>query len=326
MTSSTAGRLEGRVAIVTGAGRGLGRAHAMALAEGGAAVVVNDLGGDVHGAGADLTPAQVVVKEIEAGGGRAVVSGHDVADWAQAKDLVDLAVDTFGGLDVLVNNAGILRDRLLANMGEAEWDDVVRVHLKGHAAPTRHAVAYWRERAKGGAEVAASVVHTTSGSGFVGSFGQANYSAAKMAVIGLSHVVATEYGRFGVRSNVISPMASSRMGDSSALTLEGDPSAITRLEVLLDPANVAAVVAWLAERGCPATKQTLHVYGNRCMVMRVPSVHADLRAVGDRWTPQELDAALSNAAMAPPFEMEDMFAESGLVTATAPPATGKTGF
>src|SRR4051812_225858 len=142
------GRLEGRVAIVTGAGRGLGRAHALHLARQGAAVVVNDRGGALDGSGADASPAAQVVKEIEAAGGRAIASGHDVADWEQAADMIGLAVRTFGELHVLVNNAGILRDRTLANMAEAEWDAVLRVHLKGHAAPTRHAVAYWRARGK----------------------------------------------------------------------------------------------------------------------------------------------------------------------------------
>ena len=150
------GRLDGRGAIVTGAGRGLGRAHALHLAHQGAAVVVNDLGGALDGSGADTSPAVQVVKEIEAAGGRAIASGHDVANWEQAAALIHLAVQTFGELHVLVNNAGILRDRTLANMSEAEWDAVLRVHLKGHAAPTRHAVAYWRARSKAGARVQAS--------------------------------------------------------------------------------------------------------------------------------------------------------------------------
>ena len=314
----TAGRLDGRVAIVTGAGRGLGRAHALALAAQGAAVVVNDLGADVHGAGVDATPAQQVAAEIEAGGGRAVVSGHDVADWQQAEELVRFATESFGDLHVLVNNAGILRDRMLANMTEDEWDAVVRVHLKGHAAPTRHAVAYWRAQAKAGADVNASVVHTTSASGFIGAFGQANYSAAKLGVIGLSNVVAVEYARIGVRSNVVSPMASTRMGQSSQLSIDGGVGG------LLDPANVAAVVAWLAAPQTRATGQVLHVYGRRVMVLGVGEVLADVR--DDReWTPDALDAALAEE-LARPKTIDDYFGEEGLATATAAPGSASTGF
>ena len=167
----TGRNLAGRVAIVTGAGRGLGRAHALALAAEGASVVVNDLGGDLQGRGTDLTPAQEVVREIVAGGGKAAVSGHDVADWKDAASLIDTAVKNFGDLHVLVNNAGILRDRTLANMSEEEWDAVLRVHLKGHAATTRHAMAYWRDCSKAGDAVAGSIVHTTSLAGIVGNFG-----------------------------------------------------------------------------------------------------------------------------------------------------------
>ena len=208
------GELEGRVAIVSGAGRGLGRSHALALARHGAMVIVNDKGGDLHGEGQDATPAQQVVGEIEGFGGRAAVSGHDVSSWDQAADLVAFALQKFGRLDILVNNAGILRDRTLANMSEQEWDAVIGVHLKGHAAPTRHALAYWRDQAKAGAKVAASVVHTTSLAGLVGSFGQANYASAKLGVVGLSRVVAMEGAKYGVRSNAVSPSARTRIETS----------------------------------------------------------------------------------------------------------------
>lgn len=306
--------LTGRVAVVTGAGRGLGRAHALALASQGAAVVVNDLGGDVHGEGRDATPAQEVVEEIRAAGGRAEVSGHDVSDWSQAEAMITLAIETFGDLHVLVNNAGILRDRMLANMAEDEWDSVVRVHLKGHAAPSRHAVAYWRARAKAGHTIAASVIHTTSGAGMVGSFGQANYGSAKLGVIALSQTIVTEMGRLGVRSNVISPMATSRMSQVSAVTVEGPETAA--LESLLEPANVSPVVAWLAEENCTVTGQVFHVYGNRVLVLSIPTVHFDARTDG-QWTIEKLANTLEGN-LAPRFDIDALFAEQGVATTTAP--------
>jgi NAD(P)-dependent dehydrogenase (short-subunit alcohol dehydrogenase family) len=284
-------RLAGRVAIVTGAGRGLGRAHARYLAAQGAAVVVNDRGGDVHGRGADRSPAAVVADAIRASGGQAVASGHDVADWDQAAELVQLAVDTFGDLHALVNNAGILRDKTLANMAESDWDDVLRVHLKGHAAPTRHAMAYWRGQAKAtGRPVAASVVHTTSIAAFAGNFGQANYTAAKSAVLGLSRVVTLEGAKIGVRSNAVSPSARTRImltrpdsePDDVAEWDPGDP---------LHPANVSPLIGWLAEQNCPANGQVFHTYGNRVIVVSMPSIAHDLRTEG-RWTPEALDQAL----------------------------------
>jgi NAD(P)-dependent dehydrogenase (short-subunit alcohol dehydrogenase family) len=304
------GRLDGRVAIVTGAGRGLGRAHALELAAHGASVVVNDLGGDVHGAGSDVSPARAVAEEIVAGGGHAVASHHDVADWAQAADMVRLAVEAFGDLHVLVNNAGILRDRTLANMSEDEWDAVLRVHLKGHAAPTRHAVAYWRDRAKAGADVRASVIHTTSVAAFAGNFGQANYTAAKMAIIGLSRVAALEGERYGIRSNAVSPSARTRIGLQSpgadeSLGPPREPGAFDRF----DPANVSPLVAWLAEAGCPASAQIFHIDGDRVLVLRMPPiVH---RATTDgRWTLEALDRALDGHLVAPPTIEEFLHPEA----------------
>jgi NAD(P)-dependent dehydrogenase (short-subunit alcohol dehydrogenase family) len=293
-------RLNGRVAIVTGAGRGLGRAHALRLAAEGAAVIVNDLGGDVHGEGQDLTPAQQVVQEICARGGRAATSGHDVADWEQSEELIRTAVDTFGDLHILVNNAGILRDRTLANMSEAEWDAVIRVHLKGHAATTRHALAYWRERSKAGQAVRASIIHTTSIAAFAGSFGQANYTAAKMGIVGLSRVAALEGARYGVRSNAVSPSARTRIGMQTpgadqAFESPGDPSAFDRL----DPANVSPLVAWLADAECQATAQVFHTYADRLIVVSMPSIVHDLRTKG-RWTLEELDRQLPRLLLTPP--------------------------
>jgi NAD(P)-dependent dehydrogenase (short-subunit alcohol dehydrogenase family) len=286
-------RLDGRVVIVTGAGRGLGRTHALCLAAEGAAVVVNDVGADLDGTGVSSTPAAEVVAEIRAAGGRAVASGHDVADWQDAARLVELAVAEFGDLHVLVNNAGILRDRTLANMTEADWDAVIRVHLKGHAAPSRHAMAYWRDRAKGGHAVKASVVHTSSIAGYLGNFGQAHYSAAKLAVVALSRVIQLEGARYGVRSNVISPSARTRLaGGTEGPAGEGfDPR---------DPANVSPLVAWLAAANCPANGQYFQVYGSRLLVLALPQVAHDLMNPRGRWTLEDLDRELPSRLLSYP--------------------------
>ena len=288
------GRLDGRVAIVTGAGRGLGRAHALALAAAGAAVVINDKGAALDGSGTTVGPAEEVVAEIRAAGGRAVASAHDVADWQQARAMIDLAVASFGDLHVLVNNAGILRDRTLANLAEEEWDAVLRVHLKGHAAPTRHAMGYWRDRAKAGHAVAASVVHTSSVAAFTGNFGQAAYSAAKLAVLALSRTVALEGAKIGVRSNAVSPSARTRftegMGGLPPPTGDFDPR---------DPANVSPLVAWLAEAACPANAQVFQVYGNRLFVFTMPAIAHELVTAG-RWTAEALDTALAGRLVAHP--------------------------
>src|SRR5205823_4527588 len=204
------GVLDGRVAIITGAGRGLGREHALLFAAEGAKVVVNDLGGAPDGAGSDQTAAEMVVSEIEAMGGEAIANGDDVSDWDGGKALIDAAVEAFGRLDVLVNNAGILRDRVLINMSEAEWDDVVRVHMKGHFVPTRWAATYWREQAKAGEDLRASVIHTSSTSGLLGNPGQTNYGAAKAGIGSFSIICAKELARYGVSSNCIAPAARTR--------------------------------------------------------------------------------------------------------------------
>src|SRR5438874_13123553 len=207
--------LSGKVAIVTGAGRGIGRSHALALADAGAKVVVNDLGAGVAGEGADLGPAEQVVEEIRAAGGEASTNGENVADFAGAERLVQQAIEEFGRLDILVNNAGILRDRMIVNMTEDEWDSVVAVHLKGHFAPTRHAAAYWRERSKAGKEVRGRVINTSSPSGLFGNVGQANYGAAKAGIAGLTLIAAQELGRFGVTVNCIAPNARTRMTEAA---------------------------------------------------------------------------------------------------------------
>lgn len=231
--------LERRVAIVTGAGRGLGRAHAIMLARHGAKVVVNDLGSSTSGEGADESPAQEVVSAIKAAGGDAVVNTSDVADWQGAKAMIDQAVDTFGGLDVLVNNAGILRDRMLVNMTEEEWDTVIRVHLKGTFAPTHHAANYWRAQSKAGAPVDARLINTTSHSALFANIGQANYAAAKGGIATLTQIAARELQRIGVTANAIAPRAQTRM-------TEGLRTLTPEQEDRRDPEWIAALVAWLA--------------------------------------------------------------------------------
>src|SRR5206468_6567026 len=198
---------EGKVVIVTGAGRGIGRAHALEFARQGARVVVNDIGAELDGTGGSESPAAEVVDAIRSSGAEAVVNGDDVADWAGAQRLVETAVSTFGRLDVVVNNAGFVRDRMFANAAEDEWDAVVRVHLKGHFCVARHAAAYWRDRSKAGAAVDARIINTSSGAGLMGSVGQAAYSAAKGGIAALTLVQAAELGRYGVTANAIAPSA-----------------------------------------------------------------------------------------------------------------------
>ncbi|MGE0006283.1 MAG: SDR family NAD(P)-dependent oxidoreductase [Parvibaculaceae bacterium] len=279
-------RLEGRTAIVTGGGRGLGRSYALALARQGAAVVVNDLGADLSGVGRDASPAQSVVAEIVEAGGKAVASGHDVADWSEAKSLVETAIAAFGGLDILVNNAGILRDRLFANMSEAEWDTVIRVHLKGHAAPSRHAMEFWRNESKTGRKVAASIVHTTSLAGLIGNFGQANYASAKLAVVGLSRTLALEGIRYGVRSNAVSPSARTRIETS----LQPPPEGVFDV---FSPDNVAPLICWLALADCPASGQVFQAYGNRIEIIAPSAIEVDVRTDG-RWELEAVERALNH--------------------------------
>jgi NAD(P)-dependent dehydrogenase (short-subunit alcohol dehydrogenase family) len=229
---------EGRVAIVTGAGRGLGRAYAIMLAQQGAKVVVNDLGSAPNGSGDDATPAQEVVDKIRAAGGEAIINTSDVADWAGAKAMVDLAVESFGRLDILINNAGILRDRMIVNMTEDEWDSVVRVHLKGTFAPTHHAANYWRMRSKAGETVDARIINTTSHSGLFANIGQANYAAAKAGIASFSQIAAREFQRIGVAVNVICPRANTRLTEGLR---EYTPEEIERRK----PEWIAALVTWL---------------------------------------------------------------------------------
>jgi NAD(P)-dependent dehydrogenase (short-subunit alcohol dehydrogenase family) len=237
---------EGRVAIVTGAGRGIGREYALMLAEHGAKVVVNDLGAAADGQGADLSPAAQVVAEIEAAGGEAVADGENVADFQGARRLVEHAIAAFGYLDILVNNAGILRDRMLVNMEEDEWDAVIAVHMKGHFAVTRHAAAHWRERAKAGEQLRARVINTSSPSGVFGNVGQTNYGAAKAGIIGFTKSLARELGSRGVRANVVAPgYVKTRLTDAIPQELQSGMLANTPLGRLGDPEDVAGAVRFL---------------------------------------------------------------------------------
>jgi NAD(P)-dependent dehydrogenase (short-subunit alcohol dehydrogenase family) len=290
------GALDGRVAIITGAARGLGREHALLFAGEGAKVVVNDLGGDMHGEGGDPSAAMQVVEEINAMGGEAVVNGENVSDWDGAQRLVQQAIDTYGDLHVLVNNAGILRDRVIINMTEAEWDAVVTVHLKGHFAPTRHAAVYWREQTKAGKEVKASIIHTTSTSGLFANPGQANYDSAKSGIATLSQVCAKELSRYGVRSNAIAPGARTRLTEATPGLSEAVKAPEEGFDVW-DPANVSPFVAYLATAECPITGECFMVQGGK--VQRAQSWRgAEAIDKGDRWTVKELEGEASK--LSPP--------------------------
>ncbi|THA64551.1 SDR family NAD(P)-dependent oxidoreductase [Streptomyces sp. A0958] len=296
MTSSTA-LCTGRVAAVTGAGRGLGRAHALALAAEGAKVVVNDLGVGIDGSGTATGPAQEVVAQIRAAGGEAVAHNGDIATAEGAASLVATALDTFGRLDTLVNNAGFLRDRMLANLDEDDWDAVMRVHLKGHFLPLKHAAAHWRAEAKAGRTPCARVINTSSGAGLLGSVGQGNYAAAKAGIVGLTLVAAAEMGRYGVQVNAIAPAARTRMtedtfADTMAAPAEGEFDAMA-------PENVSPLVVWLGSPACEGVSgRVFEAEGGRITVMEGwrPGPTADR---GARWSPAEAgDAALKLLAEA----------------------------
>src|SRR5436190_7509825 len=302
--------LEGKVAIVTGAGRGIGREHALALARAGARIIVNDLGASLAGEGTDEGPAHDVVREIEALGGEAAANGENVADFAGAKRMVDAAVDAFGRLDILVNNAGILRDRMLVNMEEHEWDAVIEVHLKGHFAPTRHAAAHWRELSKAGGDVRARVINTASPSGVFGNVGQANYGAAKAGIVGFTLIAAQELGRYGVTVNALAPNARTRMTEAAfgeiAAPDEGfDPA---------DPANNSPiVVALCADEAQDITGQVFFVYGGVVNMLRGWAA-GELFASDERWDAdallRELQSRLPDGAV-PPGMLEAMHRAGG---------------
>ncbi|MHB8378714.1 MAG: SDR family oxidoreductase [Acidimicrobiales bacterium] len=286
------GALDGRVAIITGAGRGIGREHALLFAHEGATVVVNDLGGGLDGSTGEATPAEEVVAEIEAMGGTALANHDNVATWDGGERLVQSALETFGDLHVLVNNAGILRDRVLVNLSEEDWDSVINVHLKGHFVPLRHAANYWRERAKAGHVVRASVINTSSTSGLLGNVGQSNYGAAKAGIAALSVIAAEELGRYGVRVNAIAPAARTRMTESTPGLSDYvvKPSDAAVFDVW-DPANISPLVATLAMEDCAATGQVFFVQGGTVRKFQNWTTTTTLEK-DDRWSVSELAAQL----------------------------------
>jgi len=284
-----AGICEGRVVIVTGAGRGLGRAHALELARQGARVVVNDIGVALDGTGASSGPAEAVVAEIRALGGEAIANGDDIADWEGGRRLVAAAVEKFGTLDAVVNNAGFVRDRMFVSTSEEEWDAVVRVHLKGHLCTTRHACAYWRDRAKGGARVDARIINTSSGAGLQGSVGQSAYSAAKAAIAALTLVQAAELGRYGITANAIAPAARTRMTEEVFAKMMARPESGFDA---MDPENVSPVVAWLAGADSrDVTGQMLEVSGGKISLADGWRAGPEVDK-GARWDSRDVGAAV----------------------------------
>ena len=282
---------EGRVVIVTGSGRGIGRAHALEFARQGAKVVVNDIGAELDGTGGSASPAAEVVETIRAAGGEAIVNGDDVADWDGSKRLVEMAITTFGGLDVVVNNAGFVRDRMFANAAEDEWDAVVRVHLKGHFCVARHAAAYWRDQTKAGTAVDARIINTSSGAGLMGSVGQAAYSAAKGGIAALTLVQAAELGRYGVTANAIAPSARTRMTETvfaEMMAAPDDPGAFDAMA----PENVSPLVVWLGSaESRDVTGRVFEIEGGKISVADGWQ-HGDAIDKGDRWDPVELGSVV----------------------------------
>jgi len=283
------GICEGRVVIVTGAGRGIGRAHALEFARQGAKVVVNDLGVSLQGEGGGTSPAEEVVKEIQELGGEAVANGSDVADFAQAGELVKTAIDRFGGLDVVVNNAGFVRDRMFVSCSEEEWDAVIRVHLKGHFAVANNACAYWRNQSKAGAPVDARIINTSSGAGLQGSVGQSAYSAAKAGIANLTLIQAVELGRYGITANAIAPSARTRMTEEVFQDMMKKPE--SGFDAMA-PENISPLVVWLGSaESKDVTGQVFELAGGKISIAdgwrEGPSVDK-----GARWAPDEVGAAV----------------------------------
>jgi NAD(P)-dependent dehydrogenase (short-subunit alcohol dehydrogenase family) len=302
--------MKGRVAVITGAGRGIGREHALLFASEGAKVVVNDLGGNPDGTGADASPATQVVDEIVAAGGEAVANHDDVTDWDGAKRMIDAAVEAFGDLHVLVNNAGILRDRMLVNMSEDEWDAVVKVHLKGHFAPLRHAAGYWRDQTKAGNEAKRAVVNTSSTSGLFGNIGQTNYGAAKMGIGALTIIAAQELSRYGVRVNAIAPAALTRLtaplatGSNPLTPPEGEAPA----DSPMDPGNISPFVTYLATEHCPINGRVFFVFGGQVQLFQ-PWALIDKVETEGRWAVEDLEIQAAKFADTP-FHLGNPFGGS----------------
>ena len=283
---------EGRIAVVTGAGRGIGREHALSLAAHGANVVVNDVGAAIDGSGGDLSPAEQVVQEIKGMGGEAVANGDSVSSWEGAQRLINTAIETFGDLHVVVNNAGILRDRVLANMTEEEWDAVINVHLKGTFAPSRWAAAYWRERAKAGQPVDGRIINTTSVSGIYGNPGQTNYGAAKAGIAAFTNIAALELARYGVTVNAVAPVALTRMTEGLGPAPETDEQREMR-----SPRWIAPIVTWLA------SAESKDVSG------RVFEASGDVLAIAEGWVRGPRQAPVEDPTLLGPI-VRDLLAKA----------------
>lgn len=285
---------EGRVVIVTGAGRGIGKSHALEFARHGAKVVVNDVGAEVDGTGSSDGPAGAVVEEIRAMGGEAIANGEDVSDWQGAQRIINSAITHFGGLDVLVNNAGILRDRMIVNMTDVEWDSVIQVHLRGTFAMTRWAATYWRENAKAGKTNDARIINTSSASGIYGNVGQTNYGAAKAGIASFTIIASQELARYGVNVNAVAPAALTRMTESlSGLGFESAEEGAEKFDVFA-PENISPLVAWLGSSlSRDITGRVFDIVGGHIDVAEGwhagPSVEK-----GARWDAEELTDVIAN--------------------------------
>jgi len=293
------GALDGRVAIVTGAGRGLGREHALLLAAEGAKVVVNDLGGSVDGltgATEDVSAADAVAEEIRVAGGEAISNTDDVSHWDGGKHLIDSAIEAFGDLHILVNNAGILRDRFLVNMTAEEWDSVVNVHMRGHFVPTRHAASWWRQQVKNGREVNAAIVNTSSTSGLLGNPGQSNYGAAKAGIAAFTVICAQELSRYGVRVNAVSPAARTRLTEMTPglSDIVGPPKDESVFDIW-DPANVSPLVCYLATESCPINGKVFFIQGGKVQLFQ-PWTLTNRIERNERWTVEDLAAEMPGLA------------------------------
>ncbi len=292
------GALDGRVAVITGAGRGLGREHALLFAAEGAKLVINDLGGGPDGSGSDATPARQVVEEVRSAGGEAVANSDDVTSADGAQRMIQQAIDEFGALHVLVNNAGILRDRTIVNMTEGEWDDVIRVHLRGHFMPTRAAAQYWREQSKAGNSLQPSLINTTSTSGLFNNPGQSNYGSAKTGIATLTIIAQQELGRYGVKANAIAPAARTRLTVATPGISEDVLRAPAEGFDAWDPANVAPFVAYLATADCPIRGRIFYVAGGGIHLFQPFAIIDSITKEG-RWTVQELATEAARLADVP---------------------------